>query len=103
EGGLAEKAIRGLRHLNTEAGWRLIREQLRVRNRYAAAEVLGYNDDPATRELLLDTLASYTSTFVLEAVYRSARRLFGPDSLEPDYALVRSIVLRFDDDDELGK
>ncbi len=99
-GGLAAKAIHGLRHFNTEAGWKLVRERLRDETfvfREAAADALGYNDDPATRELLLDILAHDSEGGeVLEFAYRSARRLFGPDSLEPDYAIVQSPELEID-------
>jgi ParB family chromosome partitioning protein len=104
QGGLGASAIRGLRHLNTEAGWGLIRERLRDSQFYfreVAAEALGYNDVPATRDLLLETLArDPAGGDLVEAAYNSLRRLLGPDSLEPDYALLQNPELEVDYQDQ---
>ncbi|QEG40491.1 HEAT repeat domain-containing protein [Roseimaritima ulvae] len=82
-------AIVGLRWLNIPAGWDLIRQCVADSSRQfsTAVEQLGYNDDPATRDLLLRLLSSKEfDPLVLQA----ARRLFGEESLEPDYAALRS-------------
>src|SRR5207249_4285639 len=54
-----------------------------------AVSLLGYNDDPATRDLLLSLLAR-ANYYLFETVLESARRLWGRDSLEPDYAAVQN-------------
>src|SRR5207248_319875 len=55
-----------------------------------AAEQLGYNDDPATRDLLLKTLRTADDEDLVSAAFASARRLFGKDSLEPHYHLIQN-------------
>ena len=51
-GWIAAKALKGLRWLNTRAGWQTIRRRARIEfpHREVAAALLGHNDDPATRE-----------------------------------------------------
>jgi ParB family chromosome partitioning protein len=92
--GVAENALKGLRWLNTHAGWQLIRRRAADRAfsfRATAVELLGYNNDPATRDLLLRLLAKdEEGGDVIEAALASARRLWGKDSLEPDYALLQN-------------
>lgn len=93
-GGLAERAIRGLRWFDTRAGWELVRENAAGDDwatKETATEMLGYNDDPATRDLLISELEEG----VYEA-FESARRVFGPDSLEPDYAILKSGAMEDD-------
>src|SRR5262249_35803777 len=90
---VADNAIKGLRWLNTHAAWQRIRKRLedqRFSWRETAAGMLGYNDDPATRDLLLRTLATDEDWDVVAAAHKSARRLWGTDSLEPDYALLQN-------------
>jgi ParB family chromosome partitioning protein len=89
-GGLAQRAIRGLRWFDTPGGWQLVRERATEEGFFwqdTAVEMLGFNDDPATRDLLLKLIQDDTFEHTDEAL-RSARRLFGPESLEPDYALL---------------
>ena len=78
QGSVARRAIVGLRWLDTPSGWDLVREQARERSEYQAValEQLGYNDDPATRALLLETLKSYSTYIALPA----AKRLFGEET-----------------------
>src|SRR5262249_61389305 len=60
DGPVAGSALRGLRWLDHPDGWQLIRRRAADPHspfRTTAVEVLGYNDDPATRDLLLRTLA----------------------------------------------
>ncbi|OUS26046.1 hypothetical protein A9Q99_19935 [Gammaproteobacteria bacterium 45_16_T64] len=90
---LVSNALRGLRYFNTREGWQLVREKASDKTFYdreVALEMLGYNDDPATKDLLLLTLASKDSNYCQwgEAALESARRLFGVDSLEPDLAFL---------------
>ncbi len=52
---------------------------------------LGYNDEPATRDLLLKTISHEHITYnSIKAAYTSARRLFGKDSLGPNYGLLQN-------------
>ena len=92
--GLARMAVRGLRWFNTFEGWQLVRERVRDENCYfrgLAVEMLGYNDDPATRDLLLHLLSNEEDGGeVLDEALTAARRLWGPDSLEPDYAFLKN-------------
>ena len=100
-GPVAANALRGLRWLDTPAGWRVVRDRAADDNfagRDAAVELLGYNDDPATRDLLLRLLIE-AGDIDTGPVLASARRLFGPDSLEPDYALLRAEYVDGDDRD----
>jgi ParB family chromosome partitioning protein len=90
---VAENALKGLRWLNTHAGWQLIRRRAvdpRCRFRGTAVELLGYNNDPATRDLLLRLLATEETWEVVDAAQTSARRLWGKDALESDYALLQN-------------
>jgi ParB family chromosome partitioning protein len=97
-GSLADAALRGLRWLDTHDAWKLIREKaadLSSPARDTAADLLGYNDEPATRELVLKLLVSepdYESdrVTVLDEALRSARRLWGEESVEPDYAIIQN-------------
>jgi ParB family chromosome partitioning protein len=87
-----DHAVRGLRWFNSLEAWKLVR-QLASENAFMysmAVEMLGFNDEPATRELLLRTLATADDGDVIETARTSARRLHGEESLEPDYALVQS-------------
>jgi ParB family chromosome partitioning protein len=52
--------------------------------------LLGHNDDLATRDLLLRLLAETEDYGMFETTLAAARRLWGPESLEPDYAAVQN-------------
>lgn len=86
-GSVSARAIVGLRHLNTPAGWDLIREKAVAEegNESILIEQLGYNDSPETRQLLLDKMKYWA-----DAALPAAKRLFGDQSLEPDYAALAS-------------
>ncbi|WP_442509912.1 HEAT repeat domain-containing protein [Novipirellula sp. SH528] len=92
-------AVIGLRWLNTPSGWSVIRKRVRERvgDVAGAIEQLGYNDAPETRDLLLSLLS--TGSYK-EVAYVAARRLFGDESLEPDYALVKADYTLEEDEDE---
>ena len=103
DGGVADNALRGLRWLNTHAAWQLIRKRAAdetVIFRDTAVELLGYNDDPATRDLLLRLLSGDVDSDAVDQALASARRLFGPDALEPDYALLRRQYVDTDEEAE---
>lgn len=104
ESGLAVNAVKGLRWLNTRAGWQVVRRVAAAAESYLlrlrALEMLAFNDDPATRDLLLDRIASRPDNDgypLPDIALTSARRLFGAEALEPDYALLRNPDA-FDDD-----
>jgi ParB family chromosome partitioning protein len=92
-GRLGERALKGLRWLDHPDGWRLIRQHAAKDDdayQATAVELLGHDDDPATRDLLLRLLATTTDWGVSQAALASARRLWGQESLEPDYAIVQN-------------
>jgi ParB family chromosome partitioning protein len=106
--GVARSALKGLRWLNTRAAWQVIRSRAADPSclfRRVAVELLGFNNDPATRDLLLKlvaTLPAHQPLAIAEAALVSSRRVFGPDSLEPDYAALQNeIVEMFDDCDTI--
>jgi ParB family chromosome partitioning protein len=94
----AQRALIGLRWFDTPSGWDIVRAKVTAKGygwyldqiRATAAEQLGYNDDPATRDLLLKTVRTGTDYRLVIAAYASARRLFGKDSLEPNYNLLQN-------------
>ena len=98
QGNLTQRALVGLRWYDTPSGWDIVRAKLGMKGygwyveriKATAAEQLGYNDDPATRDLLLKTVRTVTDNSVALAAYASARRIFGKDSLEPNYTLIQN-------------
>ncbi len=108
DSGVALSALKGLRWLNNRAGWQLIRGRAVDPScpfRNVAVELLGHDDDPATRDLLLKllaTLEAWDFHATAEGAMKSARRVFGLGSLEPDYAVLQNEnVLVLDDFDEI--
>jgi ParB family chromosome partitioning protein len=90
---VAAGALRGLRWFDHPEGWDLIRRRATDQAsplQTTAVELLGFNDDHATRDLLLRLLAETGSPWLLQTTLTSARRLWGQDSLEPDYAAVQN-------------
>lgn len=89
EGSVAEHALRGLRWLGTPEAWRSLRQKAgdpRHPYRAVAVEQLGHDDDPASRDLILGILSGVDSSWILDTALVAARRIWGDDSLEPDYA-----------------
>jgi ParB family chromosome partitioning protein len=90
--GVGTHALIGLRWLGTRAAWQIIRQAAadpgRL-HRMNVVELLGHDEDPATRDLLLRTLSDDQPNVLLWA-HQAARRVFGPDSLEPDYAVLQN-------------
>ncbi len=104
DSGVAFCALLGLRWLDTRAGWGLIRQRAASPTstfRDTCVELMGHDDDPATRDLLLRLLAGDVIYEVLEAALVSARRLWGSESLQPDYAVIQNQMAHdLDDFDE---
>jgi ParB family chromosome partitioning protein len=107
---VAASALRGLRWLDHPQSWQLIRRRAadsRSLLQGTAVELLGYNDDPVTRDLLLRLLAEVPPVvegdphWLFQTTLTSARRLWGADSLEPDYAAVRNPTIDAEDLDAL--
>lgn len=91
-GGVAQRAIVGLRWYDTPSGWDIVRAKARAKGygiKRTAVGQLGYNDDPATRDLLLKLIRT-EGVDVAPAAFTSAARLFGKDSLEPHYQLLQN-------------
>src|SRR5262249_27209029 len=95
-GGVATRAGIGLRGVNAPSAWNLVRAKATAKGwqfrwlRQTAADQLGYNDDPATRDLLLKVCREETDYSLVGVTFASARRLFGPASLEPHYQLLQN-------------
>jgi ParB family chromosome partitioning protein len=95
---VAQRALVGLRYFDTPSGWDILRAKVTARGygwmlnrlKQTAAEQLGYNDDPATRDLLMKTIRTATEDDLVGTAFTSARRLWGKDSLEPHYALLQN-------------
>lgn len=88
---IAEFALRGLRWFDTPSGWKLIRETASASSsphQATAVEQLAQNDEPATRDLVLKLLREDAG--IQQAALMSARKLFGPKSLEPNYAVLQN-------------
>lgn len=90
--GIALSAMTGLRWFGGTDAWALLRSRARDddwRVRQRAAELLGFDADPASRELLIALVGEDNDSDVVREAFVSLRRLCGPDSLEPDYAILR--------------
>lgn len=98
QGNLTQRALIGLRWFDTPSGWDIVRAKVTAKGygwyldqiRATAAEQLGYNDDPSTRDLLLKTVRTSTDYRLVMAAYASIRRLVGKESLEPNYNLLQN-------------
>lgn|GEM_PF-1062589 len=98
QGNLAQRAMIGSRWYDTPAAWDLVRAKVGMKGygwylnrlRATALEQLAHNDDPATRDLLMKTVRTHGDTEIASAAYESARKLWGPDSLEPNFALIQN-------------
>lgn len=106
--GLVINALHGLRYFDTRAGWQLVREKAadpHFFGRETALEMLGFHDDPTSKDLLLAVLAEEDASYYRwgKEALNSARRLFGGDSLAPDYAFLRCGVEPYDDDNDFSQ
>ncbi len=57
--------------------------------RRSAVEQLGYEDEPANRDLLLKALRTEPEYHVLDRAFHAARRLLGRESMEPHITLIQ--------------
>ncbi|OWK47383.1 HEAT repeat domain-containing protein [Fimbriiglobus ruber] len=94
-GGVARRALAGLRWFDSASGWQLVRQRAADRMlgdwvRQTAVEQLGYKDEPANRTALTTLMLRESDTDLLVAAFGAARRLWGRDSLEPFYALLQN-------------
>ncbi|MCP4159147.1 MAG: hypothetical protein GY760_03660 [Deltaproteobacteria bacterium] len=104
--GISEKAVKGLRWLNTEDGWKHIRQKALDNDYYyreTAIEMLGFNNDDYTRDILLDLIKQDKDEYVIEKAVESARKQFGNESLEPDYAAVQCVDKWYDVKDSIKR
>lgn len=98
DGSQAEHALRGLRYFNTPSAWKLIREKAANQSSWIqeiAVELLAENDDPATCDLVLKLLRE--DGRVWPQALQAAQKLFGADSLEPNYAVLQNGDFWMDD------
>ena len=92
-GSLGTKALKGLRWLGTSDAWARIREVAAEGDESSyesvAIELLAFNDEPATRDLLLGCIreADPPESYI---ALRSARYLFGAEAIEPDEAAAQN-------------
>ncbi len=90
---LSIAALKGLRWFDSKEGWKIIRERAVDPNFYQRdelCELLGHNDEPATRDLVLKLLREEDDEWFLEQLMDSARKLWGSEGLEPDYAVIQN-------------
>lgn len=88
----SKSALVGLRWFDTRDAWRVIREKTRSSSwwiRQKAAQLLGECDDPAAVEELARLLREDYDSDVATSAAESLRKIYGPDSLEPDFLLVQ--------------
>ncbi|MDC0717764.1 HEAT repeat domain-containing protein [Nannocystis bainbridge] len=92
-GGVARRALIGLRYFGTREAWDLIRGRVEDADpgvRQTVAALLEHCADPTTADLLTARLGEERFSAVAQALAYSLRKHHGPDSLEPDYAMVLS-------------
>jgi ParB family chromosome partitioning protein len=92
-GGVAQRALVGLRYFDSTSGWQLIRQRAADRHnrqvRFVAVEQLGHKDEPANRDLVANVLRTDDYAGMVGTAFVAARRLWGRDSLEPHFALIQ--------------
>jgi len=88
-----EYALRGLRWFDSAEAWKLLRK-VAVDNaaifQGVALDMLGYHDDPAHRDILLQTLSTTTDDEAFTGALEAARRIWGADSLEYVYSWLKN-------------
>lgn len=94
---LIPAALNGLRWLNTQAAWQLIQNFTLESGHYYSARIhavnlLQHRDSEGNRQVLLRLLREDHASYVVEAAYNTARRLWQATAgvaSEPDYALLQ--------------
>ena len=92
-GSAAQRALVGLRWFGTHEAWSLIRGRVRDDNstvRATVARLLEYDKDPHTRALIAERLREENYGHIATALAHSLRKLYGADSLEPDYVFLQA-------------
>jgi ParB family chromosome partitioning protein len=90
-GGVALKALAGLRWFDSQKGWALLRARAADDNaqvRATVADLLANDADPAGRATLVKRVEEETYGWVGAKVAEALRKWEQPDSLEPDYVLL---------------
>lgn len=105
---LAKSALTGLRYFGSAAAWRIIRDKAVNDSsswwmRQHAAELLGDNGDVASIETLERLIREDDDSDVANSAAKSLRKIYGPDALEPDYALVQCRYTWLDEQDDTIK
>lgn len=101
---LAQRALQGLRWLDRAESWQHVRRRAAVASdplQALAVKLLGDRDEPATRDLLRRLLTETDDGEVFDNALASARKLWGHDSLEPDYAALQNQNRDADDVDDV--
>ena len=96
-------ALKGLRWLDTQDAWKVIRRRLSDKNfswREETVALLGHNDDPATCDLLLRILREDSDMDVIRYALHAASKLFDEQSLEPSFAVLQNEHSEYVLDDE---
>lgn len=89
--GVAMSALTGLRWFASIDAWNLIRKRAEDhswRIRQHVARLLAKDENPQSRKRLRAMIEKDSDSDVVEAATASLREICGPDSLEPDYALI---------------
>jgi len=92
-GTAAQRALIGLRWFGTHEAWSQIRGRVRDDNwsvRQTVARLLEFDADPHTRALIGERLREESFNGVANALAHSLRKLYGADSLEPDYMYLQA-------------
>jgi ParB family chromosome partitioning protein len=90
---LSLDALIGLQWFNTPTAWEIIRScamNPNTRERSSVIKLLASNNEPATRDSLLQLITTTSlSDQDRDAAYNCARNNFGNESLEPDFAILK--------------
>jgi ParB family chromosome partitioning protein len=100
-GGVALRAMAGLRFFDSQKGWAFLRARARHEDagvRAQALSLLAYDADPAARAALVERIENETSWQAARQAAEGLRRWDPPDSLEPDYALLGAQLSGLDDE-----
>ncbi|MGK0290469.1 MAG: ParB family chromosome partitioning protein, partial [bacterium] len=85
--------VKGLRWFNSREGWKIIRDNADNSDweiRQEIAKTLQFHNDPIAKEALIKMFKAEDDYDVIYALTRSLRRVYGADSLEPNYLFIQS-------------
>ena len=92
-GTASQRALIGLRWFGTREAWKLIRSRVVDDSgnvRLTVSRLLEYDSEPTTRDLIAARLREETWQPAAQALAHSLRKLWGADSLEPDYVFLQA-------------